>query len=172
MRLRTKFVVSGLAAATVLGSGLGAYAYFTGSGSGTGQASVGSAGTWSVTAGSASGTMYPGAGTSTVTYTATNNATGAQGIDSASQIAAAVLTVGGTGANQGDITSSGADVPGCLASWFNAPTLGATTPAYGTSVAAGGTYTIPVSLTMKDSGTNQDACKGAAPDVKVSVSHS
>ena len=178
MKLRYKVGFGVATGAAVLGMAGGAFAYFTGSGAGTGTASVGGTATWHVAKSGTSGTMFPGAGTSTVTFTVTNNGTGYEGIDSASQVTPTINTVGGNGTNAGDVTSDSADVPGCLASWFT-PSLGTASPAYGTSVApTTGTYSIPVNVTMSNAvdgsgnGINQDACKGAAPDVTLTVLNS
>lgn len=173
LKLRYKIGVGVATTAAIVAGGGIAFAYFTGAGSGTGTGSVGSTNTWLVAqSGSASGQVYPGSGTSIVTFTATNNGNGVQGIDNASQVTPSVNTVGGVGANAGDITTSGNDVPGCLQSWFHVA-LGTASPGYGTSVAHGSAYTIPVNLTMSDAvNTNQDACKNAAPDVTLTVAHS
>jgi len=178
MKLRYKVGVGVVTGASIVGMAGGAFAYFTGSGSGNGTASVGSTATWTVAqSGSASGAMYPGAGTSTVTFTATNSGTGYQGIDGASQLTVSI-NAAQSGANAGDITVGGTAVAGCLASWFT-PTLGTPTPAYGTTVApTTGTYSIPVNVTMSNAvdgsgnGINQDACKGATPEVHLAVAHS
>lgn len=171
MKVSKKKVAAALGAGAIAAAGSGiALAYFTGGGSGTGTASVGSTATWDVAQdGSASGDMYPGYGTSTVTFTVTNNGNGFEGIDSASQVTPTVATVGGTDANAGDITSNGADVPGCLANWFHVA-LDTPTPAYGTSIDLSDSYSIPVKVTMDDAtDTNQDACKSAAPDINLAV---
>lgn len=163
--MNKKVAAIGLAAGLVLGIAGAATAYFTASGNGTGQASVGSNGTWAVAqSGSAVGSVVPGSGTSIVTFTATNNGPGGAGIDSATQVTVSVNS------KNGDITQGGTELVGCSASWFSASLDSAgPTPAYATSVASGDSYSIPVDVTMSDSGTNQDVCIGATPDIDLSI---
>lgn len=138
----------------------GALAYFTSTGTGTGTAKVGTATAFTVTPAAATGgSLYPGAGTETISYTVTNPGTGAENLSATS------ASVASSGAN---VTQSGTAVPGCLASWFTAvnhpPTLpqdlagGATSPA------------ATVTVTMADSGTNQNPCQGAQPDITINAS--
>ncbi len=166
--MNKKVVAIGLAAGLTLGAAGAAFAYFTGAGTGTGTGSVGSGATWLVTqSGSASGVMYPGVGTSVVTFNVKNTGTGYQGIDNVSQTVAAINDDG-----SGNITQGGVSLPNCLSSWFGVNSVGAPSVGYGTSVAPGNSTTIAVTVHMIDSGTNQDVCKGATPDVNLTVSHS
>jgi hypothetical protein len=143
-------VVGALAAAG------GAFAYFSASGTGTGQAAVGGSTDFAVSFGTTTGTMYPGAGTSTVHYTITNNGGGYQNLSGTT----AALAKSGD-----DITSGGNDVAGCLASWFTV-----TNHSTSGDLAAHGTASSTVDLTLTDSGGNQDPCKGASPDVVINAS--
>jgi hypothetical protein len=139
-----------------------AFAYFTAAGSGTGQAAVGGTGTWGVAQdGAASGNMYPGQGSSDVTFTITNDGSGNQAIESG-QLTATILD------DSGDITENGVAVSGCSASWFT-PSVGTPVPGYGTSIAPAGTVSDTVTVTMTDSGTNQNPCQNRTPDVQLSV---
>jgi hypothetical protein len=136
----------------------GAFAYFTASGSGTGQAAVGSASPWTVAFQTTTGTMYPGAGTATLPYTITNAGSGNQKLaTTAASVNADV---------NGNVTSHGTAVTGCLASWFTA----ANTPPSAADLAAGAHTTGSVAVTMADANANQNACQGVTPDITVSAS--
>jgi hypothetical protein len=145
-------------------------AYFTGgSGSGTGSGSVGASTPWGVATGTPtwSGSLtalYPGASNDTqfIPFTVTNNGHGQQSV---STIAVAVPKDASGNAE----TASGASITGCLASWFTA-SVDAGNPALPSNLAAGGTYTGKIDLTMQDSGTNQNACQNAAPAVTITAS--
>ncbi|MGN6472250.1 MAG: hypothetical protein ACTHK4_01200 [Mycobacteriales bacterium] len=156
--------VIGAGVIAVAGSGV-AFAYFTSSGNGTGSATVGSAGSWGVAAGTTTGTMYPGIITaiSTVPFTVTNNRNGKQAVTDATHLVATVVD----DAN-GNIEQNGVALSGCKAVWFT-PTVGTPSKAYGTSIAPTGTFTVSVGVTMSDSGTNQDSCQGASPDINLAV---
>jgi hypothetical protein len=148
-----------LCALVALGIAAGAYAYFTGTGSGTkSTAAIGSSSNFSVTFGTPTGAMYPGTGSDTIPYTVTNNGGGAQ------RLSAVAATVASDAS--GNVTSGGTAVTGCLAAWF-AATAGTVTP---TTLAPGGTYNGTVTVTMSDSGTNQNPCQGKTPDITVGAS--
>jgi hypothetical protein len=148
----------------------GAVAYFSGaSNSATGSGSVGASTQFAVSQGSPtwSGSLtalYPGASNDTeyLPFTATNNGNGKQAVTN--------VTVSIPQKANGDAqTAAGVDITGCQASWFTA-TVDATNPTLPADIAAGGTYTGKIDLTMQDSGTNQNSCQGAAPAVTVTVS--
>lgn len=147
-----------------------AVAYFTGgSGTVTGSGTVGSSSPLGVTTGTPtwSGSLtalYPGATNNTqfLPFTVTNNGNGHQSVTTI----AASLPAQANGDAQ---TAAGADIPGCLASWFTA-TLDTANPALPSNLAPAGTYTGKIDLTMQDSGTNQNACQNAAPAVKITAS--
>ena len=157
---RRRIIIVGLASAAVLGTGSAAFAYFTSTGSGTGNASVGSASTWTVTQTSTTGTIFPGSGSSTLTFSVKNNGTGAQAFNT---VTPAIANDG-----SGNIEVGGNPVVGCLATWFPTPTI-VSEPAANTSIAAGGNATVQLSVSMTDSGTNQDKCQGATPQVTLTV---
>ncbi len=119
-----------------------------------------SASTWTVTPGTVvGGPIYPGAGSETITFTVLNNSSGAQALNTA---------VASVNSSSGNITQSGVPVSGCLAADFTA-VAAAPTPAFHTSIAGGNTATDVVTVTMQDSGINQNACQGKTPDVTLNV---
>jgi hypothetical protein len=148
-----KGVIFGLSAGVALGVTGAAFAYFSSTGSGTGSASVGTSTTWGVSVTTATGgPLLPG-GTSTESqnYVITNNSAGTQGITGVT------ATVANSGAGNA-----------CLGAWFTATP---STPSTGlvTSIAPGGTATGTITITMQDTGTNQDACKSVTPVVTLNV---
>jgi hypothetical protein len=64
-------------------------------------------------------------------------------------------------------TAAGADIPGCRAAWFTASVDTGNLPR---SLNEGASYRGQVELTMRDSDTNQDACRSTAPALTVSAS--
>jgi hypothetical protein len=158
-------IASVLIAIVVVGvAGGAAFAYFTAGGTGTGSAVVGSSSTWEVTAaGVTGGPLLPGSGTQTINYTITNTSTGSQQLTSTS----AELTADSSG-NVFD-TETNATAAGCLASWFtvtNNPPPGLSLTVAGSASVTGASVTV----TMDESGTNQDACQDTSPQVTISVS--
>jgi hypothetical protein len=149
-----------LSVVAVLATAGAALAFFTSSGSGTGSASVGSSTSFTVAVGTATGgPLTPGSGSQTLSYTVTNPGSGSQNLSGTSAVVAS------SGLN---IKSGGTAVPGCLAADFtvvnNKPTL--------PQNLAGGATSTPgsVTVTMQDSGVNQDPCQGKTPDITVSAS--
>jgi hypothetical protein len=137
-----------------------AAAYFTSTGSGTGNATVGTSTGFTVAVGAPTGgLLYPGSGTDTLSYTVHNPSSGAQNLSATSAVVAS---------SGGNITQNGTPVVGCLSSWFTATNTPPTLPedlAGGATSAAGS-----VAVTMSDSGTSQNACENATPDITVSAS--
>jgi len=165
--MNKKVAAIGLAAGLALGAAGAAFAYFTGSGNGTGQGTVGTTATWNVAQTNVSGVMYPGHGSTDLTFTVTNNGQGNQAIESGN-LSAAVLADG-----SGYITSHGASVTGCLQSWFTAPVIDAPALGYGHNLDVGASDTVDVHISLTNTPTvNQDACKGATPDVTLTVTQS
>jgi hypothetical protein len=158
IKFTKKRAVATLIAIGALAVAGGAFAYFTASGSGTGQATVGSSTPWTVTFGSTTGAMYPGAGTAVLPYTVTNAGSGNQKL--------ATTTVSVNADASGNVTSHGASVSGCLATWFT-PT---NTPPTAVDLAAGAHTTGSVSVAMTDASANQNSCQGVSPDITVSAS--
>ncbi len=159
------FVLAGTVAGLI--AVVAAVAYFTGAnGSGTGQATVGSSTAWtvSVTSGSATGgPIYPGSGTEKIPFIVTNGGGGSQNLKTVSYAI--------NHDSSGNITQNGTALTGCSASWFSA-SADSSNPALPDAVAASGTYAGKTDVTMSDSGTNQDPCQGATPDVTVTGSSS
>jgi hypothetical protein len=179
-----KRLVAAVGVVAALAGAGAAVAFFTGSsGSNTGSATVGSSTAWSVSSLTSSwaGTLtalYPGATNDTelFSFTVTNSGNGSQNLKT---ITPAVKTdttgtscpgVSCSNPNYGDAeTAGGSDIPGCLASWFTVVDDPGN-PALPNDLAAAGTYSGKVDLTMQDSGTSQDSCQGASPGVTVTAS--
>lgn len=136
---------------------------------GPSSSSGGTAPDWMITFGTASwsGTLtglYPGApdDTERLPFTLTNHGRQSQRLSS---ITALILT-----APDGDAeTAAGADIPGCRAGWFTVA-IDPHDAAVPATVAPAGSYAGQVDLTMRDSGTDQDACRIASPGVTVRAS--
>jgi hypothetical protein len=169
-RSRKKRIAALLVFLMALAITTGAVAYFTGaSNSATGSGTVGASTQWGITTGTPtwSGSLtalYPGAASDTeyVPFTVTNNGHGYQSVQS--------ITASVTAETNGDAeTTSATDITGCKASWFTAA-VDAGNPTLPSDVAAGGTYTGKIDLTMQDSGSNQNACENASPAISITVS--
>jgi hypothetical protein len=146
--MNKKVAAIGLAAGLVLGGAGAAFAYFTSTGNATGDASVGSATPWTVNVASdTSNALLPGSGTETLTYTITNASSGTQ------ELNGVAVSVGNSG-------PAGA----CLGSWFtatdNGSTNGVTPGGVSADLAGGASDTGTITVSLNDSGTNQDACEG------------
>lgn len=178
---RRRIAVVGAAAAAVVAISGVAFAYFTSTGSGTGQGSVGTAANWVVasdatqgTNGVSGGPIYPGTGTETLYFTVQNGGSGQQEystdgvtMNTCGTTPGCVIAAGGAA---GDATHKGADIAGCLASWFT-PNV-ATDPGKGQQFAAGQTWATDATVTLtmpSNSTTDQSKCENAAPDVTLSV---
>lgn len=169
-KLFKKRYVAVLSVIALLAIAAGAYAYFTGgSSSVTSSGSVGASTTWGIAQGTAgwSGTLtalYPGASNDTeyLPFTVTNNGKGRQAVTSITAVLPAE-------ANGDAETAAGADIPGCLASWFTA-TVDPTNPSLPDDLTPAGTYTGKIDLTMQDAATSQNSCQNAAPAVTITAS--
>ena len=108
--------------------------------------------------------LYPGATNNTelIPFMVTNASHAGQRLNRA--VASIPETAGGDAQ-----TAAGADIRGCRASWFAVVVDHADRP-LPLELAAGASYRGKVDLTMRDSGTNQDACKGASPAISVTAS--
>jgi hypothetical protein len=124
--------------AVAIGVAGGAFAYFSSTGSGTGSATVGSSSTVQLSSPNV-GTLYPGGAAVPVTVTIHNPGSGNEYVGTIS----GSVANGGTGNN-------------CLGSWFTVAPI-----VYNTNVAAGASPTASTTVTMNESGTNQDPCQGA-----------
>ena len=129
-----------VAAVVVVTTGIagGAFAYFSSTGSGTGTATVGSSSNIQLSSPSV-GTLYPGGSAVPVTVTIHNPAAGNEYVGTIS----GSVADGGSGGN-------------CLGSWFTVAPI-----VYNTNVSAGTSPTAGTTVTMNESGSNQDACQGA-----------
>jgi hypothetical protein len=164
-----KAAAIGLAFGIALGAGGIAAAYFTASGSGSDKATVGTSTNWTYVSSSTVGKAYPGHGTSVVTYTFKNVGHGDQAITS-SEVSSSIASTGGNIVET--VATVATPVPGCSASWFSSATS-ASNPTFGKSVAPTGTTHVSVTVTMNNgtgaTGSNQDACKTATPQVKITI---
>jgi len=171
---RKKKIASAAAVgAMALATGGVAIAFFTGnSGSSDGNGSIGTGTAWSVvvdapTGGSTgqSGALLPGGPAQHFAYHITNTSDGDQALTSV------VDSIPTFAPGNVDVeNASGADVSGCLQSWFTI-TPG-TTPTLSASIAPGATVDGSFTVTLDDKPTNQDVCKakGTAPKVTVTAS--
>ena len=132
--------LSALALATV------AYAYFTSAGSGTATAKVGTSSAITVK-GTVSGNLYPGA-SSQVSFTVDNPSSGSQRVGT---ISLTGITVDGAHSTCSTVISGGNPDFSMPAVAVNATFA----PGNGQAVTPKGT------LTMNDTGVNQNACQGA-----------
>jgi hypothetical protein len=141
-------IIGGVIAALVVAGGI-AYAFWTSTGSGNGSATTGTSTAWQVTVDNVNlADLTPNGPSDTVGFTVKNTNTGVQ------SLASTTASVTGT------------SNAGCTASDFN---VSATTIAYG-SVAAGATVPGSFTVQLKDTGLNQDACKGVTVNLKVDAS--
>lgn len=123
-----------------------AIGYFTSSGSGTGSAAVGSSSAVTLHA-SIGSSLYPGS-SSPVSFTVDNPSSGVQRVGTVSLTSISV----DSGHSSCSTTISGGNPDFTMAA---VPVNQVVNPGNGQSVAATGT------LTMNETGTNQDACQGA-----------
>jgi hypothetical protein len=141
-----KRALIGLSCACALGIGGAAFAYFTSSGSGTGTATVGSSSAMTLHA-TVSSSLYPGT-SSPVSFTVDNPSSGSQRVGT---ISLSSITV--DAAHSTCSTTLGGGNPDFT---MPAVTVNHTfEPGSGQSVTPTGT------LTMNETGVNQDACQGA-----------
>ncbi len=159
-----------IVAATVaiaLAGGGAAFAYFTSTGTGTGTGTVATSTPFTVSVSTPTGgPISPGSPGETFTYSVMNNDTGTQDISGATITVAPDAAALGRGCDAAWYQVSGADI----ATTGNPATETYTAPI---SIAGGATSNDPqltLTLSMTDTGTNQDACQGDAPVVTVTVS--
>jgi hypothetical protein len=141
-----KRALSAFATICVLGIAAGAYAYFTTTGSGTGTASVGTSAAVTLH-GTVTGSLYPGS-SSSVSFTVDNPSSGGQRVNTIS-LASITADAGHSGCST---AISGGNPDFAMASVAVNKTFA---PGNGQAVTQTGT------LTMNDTGVNQDACQGA-----------
>lgn len=146
MVLITRSRVLALSCVCMLALAAGAYAYFTSPGSGTATGSVGNAAAMTLH-GTVSSSLYPGS-SSPVSFTVDNPSSGAQRVGT---ITLASISVDAAHSSCGSAISGGNPD-------FSMPAVNVNKtfePGDGQSVAPSGT------LTMNETGTNQNACQGA-----------
>ncbi len=106
--------------------------------------------------------LQPGARNDTerFAFTVTNTGSATQRLHS---VTASISAAGGDAQ-----TVAGADIRGCRAGWFRVAVdhLGRPLPL---ELRPGAAYTGRVDLDLRDSGTNQDACRHAAPAVLIAA---
>jgi hypothetical protein len=140
-----KFAIAAVAAALVLGGGGAAFAYWTAQGAGTGTATTGASVDFTIASEAPVGDpLYPGGPSQSVSFTVTNASAGPQTLSS---VTVSVANADG---------SAWIAVPGCAAADYS---LGTPSVVYG-ALAAGGTVSGTVTITMNNTVTNQDACQG------------
>ena len=108
--------------------------------------------------------LYPGVrgDTELLAFTVTNAGQARQRL---SRVLASVPATSGGDAR----TAAGGDIRGCRATWF-AVVVDRADRTPPVQLAPGASYRVRVELTMRDSGTNQNACRGAAPAVSLAAS--
>ena len=107
--------------------------------------------------------LYPGVrgDTELLLFTVTNAGQAKQ------RLGRAVTSISAT-ARGGARTAGGAAIGGCRADWFTVALDRANHP-LPVQLAPGASYRGTIELSMRDSGTNQDACKGASPAIAVAA---
>jgi hypothetical protein len=147
---KQKLAAVGATAAIVMGTSIGAYAYFSTSGSGSGSGTVGSSSALTlnqagITYSSApDNNLYPGT-SATVTFTVDNPSSGHQELGT---ISVASITSNKAGCDSADHPT-----------WFSA-----TTDVVNQDYGHGSAQAVPGSLTVtfvNDSANSQDVCQGA-----------
>jgi hypothetical protein len=144
--LNRKRVIIGLAGVCVVAIAAVAYAYFTSTGSGTATATVGTSSAVTIK-GTVSGNLYPGS-SSTVTLTVDNPSSGKQRVGTVSL----EKITADAGHSTCSVVTTGGNPDFTMADVVVNKTYG---PGNGQAVTPTGT------LTMNDTGINQDACQGA-----------
>jgi hypothetical protein len=144
--LNRKRVIIGLAGVCVVAIAAVAYAYFTSTGSGTATATVGTSSAVTIK-GTVSGNLYPGS-SSTVTLTVDNPSSGKQRVGTVSL----EKITPDAGHSTCSVVTTGGNPDFTMADVVVNKTYG---PGNGQAVTPTGT------LTMNDTGINQDPCQGA-----------
>jgi hypothetical protein len=146
LRFTKKRAIAAGVAVLCLGLAAGAFAYFTSTGSGTATATVGTS-TGVTLHGTVSGNLYPGSA-STVTFTVDNTSSASE------RVGTITLTKVQPDASHSTCSTT---ITGEKPDFTMAPVT--VNKSYGTG--NGQTVTPTGSLTMNETGLNQDACQGA-----------
>lgn len=144
--LNRKRLLIGMACVCVMAVAAVAYAYFTSTGSGTATATVGTSSAVTLK-GTVTGTLYPGA-SGTVTLTVDNPSSGKQRVGTVSL----EKITADAGHSTCSVVTTGGNPDFTMADVVVNKTYG---PGNGQAVTPTGT------LTMNDTGLNQDPCQGA-----------
>jgi hypothetical protein len=170
---KTKLAAFG-AAAGLLASGVGVFAYFIGQGTGSAQGnfSVGAPalGTWTIETPylHTGGPLTPGGDYALYAFDVTNNTSQPM------QLNAVTATVTADAAGGVFDTISGKNVDSCKASWFTATldTDGVPLPLVIPAGASLSGYPLNpyIEVALVDSGTNQSACENLAPQFTINAS--
>ena len=142
-----------------------AYAWFVSTGTGSGLAIVGSSPSHAfvISADTPAGPVLPGSGPQAFDVNVANTTSQDAGV---TIVSISLATSGNDVA-----TDVGADIPGCLASWFSVTpsvTFYAVVPAHSSITASGRALPLP-DITMSEAGVGQDACQGASIGVEFST---
>ena len=143
-RRKKRFTLALVVVLMLSGAGA-AYAYWTSTGTGEGTAQTGTSVAFTIDADDPVGTISPGGAGQTVAFTVTNPGPGVQSLTS--------VTV-----SLADADGPWAPPTGCLLADYTATIT--TAPAPGT-IAAGGTKSGTATVTLANTGVNQNACKDA-----------
>jgi hypothetical protein len=137
-------VVGVIALLTLAGAGA-AFAYWTSTGTGVGEATTGEDVAFEITSAAPVGTLSPGSAGQTVEFTVTNPGEGTQ------YLTGVTVTIAGPAGTPW--------VPptGCLIADYTATVT--TAPTYG-SIASGDAVTGTATVTLANTGVDQDACQG------------
>ena len=155
MRLSKRLAIIATSAVATVAVASGAFAYWTTSGGGSGSASVGNASAVTITPVTITGTLVPGGAAASVAFTINN--------PSATDVKVGGPAVDNSGpdgivGNSDDLTNGISGLPaGCSASDF---TFSSSDTGY--SVAHGGTASGSGTLSMSNSTSDQNTCKGAS----------
>jgi hypothetical protein len=141
----TKRAAIALTAILTLAGGASAFAYWTTIGSGTGEATTGQSVEFTITTGASVGEIAPGNAGEAIGFTVSNPSAGP-------------LTLSAVAVTLADSTGTAWVPPtGCLIADFTATVT--TAPSWG-PIAAGGTVTGTATVTLANTGVNQNACQG------------
>lgn len=157
LKSKRAIAVTVVGALAVIGSGIGAFAYWSTTGTGNGTASVGTATAVTITPITFAATLYPGA-TTGVTFTVNNPST-----TTSVKVGQVVIdTSVATGAPNGISGLSG----NCLAADF----VFAPSSTLSYTIAPSSSVTdATATLMLKNTALNQDDCKNAAPVLHLTV---
>ena len=144
-RFRTRAVAIAAGITVTLAGGGIAFAYWTSTGSGTGSATTGASAAFTIVAGTPAGVISPGGAGQTVGFTVTNPG---PGIQSLAAVNVAIATGPGV---------PWAPTGNCLLADYTATITTAPTPG---TIAVNGTKTGTATVTLANTGVNQDDCQG------------